>query len=264
MRDSTANGEHVREQLAAYALGALDGPERAAVEAHLEQCAECRELARDESEAAQLLPEALAAASPLELPGPLKERVLQRLGDETGLPRREPASRRPWWWRPRAILGLATLAVAALFFAWDARLDEARSQEKELRARLAHLRGLQPVVLEVVDSRQTVRRVLLPPDERPESNAYGKVFTRTDLADVVAMANRLPQPPAGRAYQLWVTAAGRTRLAGVMTVDRRGFALLVFRADRKNPRYDDARVLLQPRGARRPSGAPYLVWNTES
>jgi hypothetical protein len=255
--------ERIRGLLAAYALGALDGDDRTTVESHLERCPACRELARENEEAVHALPSALAAASPVELPRSLKKRVVGQIGDGPAEPRPEPAARRRRW-RLRGALALATLAVGGLFIAWDARLEDARSQERELRARLAKLEGLQPIVLEVVDSRHTVKRVLLPPDERAESRAYGKVFTRTDLPDVVAMANRLPQPPAGQSYHLWATTAGRTRLVGVMPVDRQGFALLIFRADRDGPTYDDVRVLLQRKGARRPSGVPVLFWNATS
>jgi hypothetical protein len=255
--------EQIRGQLAAYALGALDDEELAAVEAHLETCADCRELVREYEQSVHTLPSALAAVSATELPRSLKERVVQGVGDDARLHGQSPPRTRRWL-RPAAALALATLAVAGLFVAWDARLEDARSQERELRARLAKLQGLQPIVLEVVDSRHTVRRVLLPPSERSESRAYGKVFTRTDLPDVVAMANRLPQPPAGQVYQLWATLAGRTRLIGRMPVDRHGFALLVFRAERPGARYDKVRVLLQRKGARRPSGRPVLVWTPES
>lgn len=258
------NCERIRELLAAHALGALDGDDLAAVERHLESCPACRELAREHQEAATVLPSALAAASPLELPGPLKDRVLEHIGAREREPHREPAALGRRWLRAGAAFALVTLAVAALFVAWDARLEDARSQERELRARLAKLEGLQPIVLEVVDSRNTVRRVLLPPDERSESRAYGKVFTRTDLPDVVAMANRLPPPRPGQAYQLWVTTGGRTRRVGVMPVDRQGFALLVFKADRPGPRYANVRVLRQRKGATRPSGTPVLIWDTGS
>jgi hypothetical protein len=255
--------ERIRGLLGAYAAGALEGDELAMVEAHLERCPACRELAREHEEAVHALPTALAAASPVELPAPLKERVVGRIGGEQGVRPREPTAQRRRW-RLRGALALATLAVAGLFIAWDARLEDARSQERELRARLAKLEGRQPIVLDVVDSRHTVKRVLLPPDERAESPAYGKVFTRTDVRDVVAMANRLPQPSAGQTYHLWATAAGRTRLVGVMPLDRQGFALLVFRADRPGPRYEDVRVLLQRKGARRPSGVSVLAWSASS
>jgi Anti-sigma-K factor rskA/Putative zinc-finger len=257
------NCERIRELLAAHALGALDGDELAAVEEHLERCPACRELARKQHEAAHALPSALAAASSLDLPSPLKRQVLDHIGAGERMPREPTASRRRWW-QAGAAFAAVTLVVATLFVAWDARLDDARSQERELRARLAKIEGLQPTVLEVVDSRHTVRRVLLPPDERSDSRAYGKVFTRTDLPDVVAMANRLPQPGAGQAYQLWVTTAGDRRLVGVMPLDRQGFALLVFKADRPGPRYANVQVLLQAKGATRPNGKPVLVWDTQS
>jgi hypothetical protein len=249
----------IRAQLEAYALGALDDDERDAVEAHLADCADCRLVAEQAADAASALPSALAAASPLELPPSLKGRVLARVERDGGAPQR-----RPWWRRPRAALALAALVLAALFVAWNARLEDARSEEKDLRARLALLQDLQPVVLEVIDSRQTVKRVLLPPENQPESRAYGKVFTRTDLSDVVTMVNRLPRPPEGRVYRLWLTAAGRTRSAGVMSVDEHGFALLVFKAAGKNPAYDDARVVLQPKDAKSPTGVTMVLWNMRS
>jgi Anti-sigma-K factor rskA/Putative zinc-finger len=258
------NCERIQELLGSYALGVLENGDLAKVEAHLERCPACREVAREHEEAVHALPSALAAASPVELPRTLRQRVLQQVANERGLPQHDPATKRQRGWWPRAAFAIATLTVAALFVAWDARLDDARSQERELRARLAKLQGLQPVVLEVVDSRHTVKHVLLPPEERSDSRAYGKVFTRTDLPDVVAMANRLQQPPPGQAYHLWATTDGRVRLIGVMPIDKHGFALLVFRAKQAARRYEEVRVLLQRRGARRPSGTPALVWSADT
>lgn len=255
---SDVNHSEIRAQLEAYALGALDDDERAAVEDHLADCADCRLMVERAVEAASALPTALAAASPLELPGSLKGRVLERVERDGGAPQRRR------WWRPRAALALATLVLVALFVAWNARLEDARSEEKDLRARLSRLQDVQPVVLEVIDSPQTVKRVLLPPENQPESRAYGKVFTRTDLSDVVTMVNRLPRPPEGRVYRLWLTTAGRTRPAGVMSIDEHGFALLVFKAAGKNPAYDDARVVLQPKDAKSPTGVTMVFWNTRS
>jgi anti-sigma factor RsiW len=68
--------QRTRELLEAYALGALDEDERREVEAHLEECDECAQLARELAEVAHRLPLALAAASPLRPPASLKERVL--------------------------------------------------------------------------------------------------------------------------------------------------------------------------------------------
>jgi Anti-sigma-K factor rskA/Putative zinc-finger len=244
--------QRTRETLEAYALGALEDDERAAVDRHLQTCADCRRQAAELIETAHKLPLAVGAASPLRPPGALKERLLAAVAPE------RPVARR-WWWRPSAALALVSLVLAALFAAWDARLDDALSQERDLRARLARLHVQQELVLEIVDSRETRKALLLPP-EGSDSRAYGKVFTRADMPQVVAMAARLPQPRGDRAYHLWLTSAGGTRLAGVLAVDSSGFGLILFEADRAGPVYAEARLIEQPKGSRRPSGEPVLRW----
>jgi hypothetical protein len=255
--------QRTREMLEAYALGALDDDERGAVERHLRTCADCRALAAELVETAHELPLAVGAVSPLRPPTALKARLLGEFAPDQPLGGRVAAARRRWWWRPRAALVLVSLVLAALFAAWDARLDDALSQERDLRARLAHLQVQQELVLEVVDSRETRKAMLLPP-EGSESRAYGKVFTRADMPHVVAMAARLPRPTRNRAYHLWLTSAGRTRLGGVIAVDSSGFGLILFEADRPGPVYDEARLILQPKGSKRPHGEPVLRWSEET
>jgi anti-sigma-K factor RskA len=246
--------QKTRELLEAYALGALEADERTAVERHLETCADCRALADELVDTAHKLPLALAAVSPLRPPAALKGRLLGQLAPAG---RAEP---RRWWWRPSAALALVSVVLAGLFAAWNARLDDALSQERDLRARLARLQVQQELVLEVVDSRETQKAVLVPPEGSAATRAYGKVFTRPDMAHVVAMAARLPQPRPDHAYHLWLTSAGRTRLAGVLPVDSSGFGLILFEADRAGPAYQEARLIEQPKGGRLPRGEPVLRW----
>lgn len=244
-----------RERLHAYALGALEEDEARRVEAHLVGCGECRRLATELEEAASLLPVALAQASPLRPPASLRDRLVAEAG------RRSRAPRRPWW-RPRAALGLAAVALAALLVTWNVRLENALSQQRSLRARIADLKGQQERILEVVDSRRTEKAFLAPP-EGSRSEAYGKLFTRSDLADVVVLSGRLAPARPDAAYHVWLTERGRTKLAGVLTVDRTGFGLLLFRAERAGPDYEAAQVVLQRRGSKQPSGRPALEWYSE-
>jgi hypothetical protein len=83
------------------------------------------------------------------------------------------------------------------------------------------------------------------------------------MAHVVAMAARLPQPRPGRAYHLWLTSAGRTRLGGVLAVDSSGFGLILLEADRAGPVYEEARLIEQPKGSKRPRGEPALRWRAK-
>jgi anti-sigma-K factor RskA len=270
--------EHSRatDLLEAHALGALDADERHAVERHLATCAECRHLAADLAATADLLPLALAAASSLRPPTDLKDRVLRAArGSAMVVPQPEASTppsatfaqplpglrivpgRAGRW---RAVAAAALLVVLALSLLWGARLSEALDQERALRASVAaHFSRQQEIVLEVVDAAEATRLILRSPD--PDSSAYGKLFTRPDLPHVVAMAARLPMPPQGQTYHLWLTSEGRTFLAGVLPVNDQGFGLLTFDADHDGPVYEAARLTLQAAGAEAPGGETVLAWS---
>jgi hypothetical protein len=96
-----------RESLGVYALGALEGPERAALEAHLEGCEECRDEASSLAGVARVLPLADPArlgAAP-EPPAALGRRISAGIAAE----RRSARRRR----RFRVGFGLAAAAAAA-------------------------------------------------------------------------------------------------------------------------------------------------------
>lgn len=249
------NCERIRESLEAYALGALDEGDRAEVERHLAGCPECRRIADELAEVAATLPHALAAASPLRPPEALARRVFDRVAHEAGGRGAHGSQRRAL--RP-GLVGLAAAVVVAVVvsLAWNARLSDALSKERSLRARIATLTDNQAIVLDVVDSRETVR-VFLGPPEGSTSSAYGKIFTRPDLPYVVVMANRLPQPPPGRAYRVWVTRAGHERALGSLALNADGFGLFVRRSAERS--YDSARVVLQPRESTTSAGRIVLL-----
>jgi hypothetical protein len=263
--------DEIRELLEAYALGALDVDEEESVESHLPECPDCRLLANEYIDAANMLPYALSLVSPFSLPSSVKGHLLQSLEaaspptpspsateKPSGAWRPIPAWRWPSLWRPRALATLAALILLALLVAWSVRLNVALSRERALRAEFASLVSQQEVVLEVVDSSKTLRVLLRPP--AGGSRAYGKLYTRPDMPHVVVMAARLSQPTPGQAYHLWLTSGSETRLAGVMAVNKGGFGLLVFDADQDGPVYEAARLTLQPEGTSAPSGDPVLLW----
>jgi hypothetical protein len=158
---------------------------------------------------------------------------------------------------------LSVLLVLAIIL--GAQLSLTLAESRALQIELSNLFDQQELVLEVVDSPHTVRRVMLAPEPRPDSPfpSYGKLFTRTDMPHVVAMVARLPQPPAGQAYHLWLSAGGQTKLAGVMSVNEQGFGLLVFDANHDGPTYESAQLTLQPVGDATPASDPILVWQAD-
>ena len=73
------NCSHVEEALPAYALGALEPPDRQAIEEHLDECPYCPSLAREYLEAATTLAAAPHATPPPQLRDQILARIRQRL-----------------------------------------------------------------------------------------------------------------------------------------------------------------------------------------
>lgn len=179
-----------------------------------------------------------------------------------------PAGRRSisLWRRPPAWAGLAAAVLLIASLTWGARLSEALDRERALRETVAGFYSeQQAIVFDVVDSDETTKRLLLPPEGSDfPTRPYGKVFTRAEMTHVVAMANRLPESPEGQSYHLWVTLDGRPHLAGVLDPNDAGFAVLVFDADRPDPAYSAAWITLQPTSASEPGGTMIIAWGADS
>jgi Putative zinc-finger len=248
--------DQTREFLEEYVLGTLEPSTRAEVEHHLSGCADCQNAAADLEAVAHRLTDALASASALQPPPALRDRVFAAVDAPETATARRPSSR----WRRGVAIALAA-ALPALALGWAAGFQHASARESSRRNELARMLGVEEIVLEVVDSRETIKAFLRSTRETgPFGRSYGKLYTRRDLPDVVAFAARLPEPPDDLAYHLWLTTGGgRNELAGVLTI-REGFGLVVFKARRPGPRYDAAFLTLQEKNGRFPRGTRVLAW----
>jgi hypothetical protein len=107
--------DHVRTELGAYVLGALEPAEADSVREHLERCSEC---AREHASIAQL-PQLLTLAEPIESAPPVapavEERVLDAIAFERGRksPRRGLRRLLPLL-RPRIAIPVAALVAVAI------------------------------------------------------------------------------------------------------------------------------------------------------
>jgi len=268
------NCDEIRELLEDYVVGDLDAATQHQVEAHLTGCVECAAIAAAYAEALAMLPDALAAASPHALPAHLRDRILSRLS----APAPQPAAQTPVnnsglasgpLLPPRVtvpnrqVRRLRLALIAAIFLlvllaAWSVRLTTVLAREGALRAEFSGLVDRQEIVLEVIDSPHTVRRVLRPPAS-VDSTAYGKVFTRDDMVHVVAMAARLPVARSGQAYHLWLEQPDGVTWAGTLNTNVEGFGLIIYDADRIDPPITAAYVTLQA-GHDTPALPPVLIW----
>lgn len=192
-----------------YALGALDGEEKQAFEAHVRSCARCaEELAAARQRVALLGLAAGPAAAP---PARVKEQLMQRVRAERTQRARTaapaiPTRRRSWWLTPAltaATLFFATLAGwfwmrdaqdAAQIEALETQLATTQAQSRDV-ARAAeetdHLLGMPG----------TVRVALAPMPGMPAGRAGVLYNARMGVA---LCAGELPPAPKGKSYQLWL------------------------------------------------------------
>ena len=195
-----AQDEHslFRENLPAYALGALDAPEARALEAHLQTCESCQtELAEY-----RLLSDSLLTALPPRQPSPELRKRLQRQ-----LPSAEKARRPRFAWSlGQWVMGgaLALLVVMSLF------------SFTQMRA----IQNQQASLLQQIKTNQFALSMLAYPGTRSlpivAADFSGSVLVDTDHNTAAVITWRLPELPADQTYQVWLIEPNGHRVsAGV-------------------------------------------------
>jgi anti-sigma-K factor RskA len=212
----------------AYALGALDPPERAALEAHLATgCAECAKAVAEArwlvSQLAYLAPEASTSDM-------LKGRLMQTVRSEAKLARPVSATAAttgsagiPYW----LSAGIAALLLLTFYFAWDAhRLKEELRAANELNQRNEQM-------VASAQSESAVTQQKLAAMEEQMAKMHRETAILTDPASVKIMlaaqkiqaphmvavwhakygivltGQKVPMPSGNRVLQLWLIPKAR-------------------------------------------------------
>jgi Putative zinc-finger len=212
--------DHVRPDLGAYVLGALEPEEEAAVREHLTTCSEC---AAEHASVAGL-PRLLALAAPMGDDGPpapapaVEERVLDAIAGER--PRRAPRRRRlP---RPRVLVPAAA-ALAAVVVAVVIAVGGGDERAPGFEV------ALQPVGGETASGRA--------------------LLTSADAGIKMRLWVRgLPRDP-GIVYEVQCDAPGWTASAGTFRADSRGRAYVVLNTAARRGEYDAIRVVRRTRSS---------------
>jgi len=225
--------EQFAEDLALYALNALEGDERATLEKHLTTCSACRlELEQLRSDGALL---ALSTMGP-KPPARARQRLLDAVAKEAGPTSRAQsaremghpsvAPRRSWW----GALGWAATAAVILFAASLWKENSALTRDLATWRSVAsqeqlELENVQKVARAITDpevERFTVVAMKTPPQPQ------GKAFYLRNRSSLVFVANNMPSLPPHKAYELWlVPAQGVPVAAGVFKPDAHGSATVV-------------------------------------
>lgn len=230
---------HPRDDLAAFALGALDSEEERAVRSHLEQCAACTTEVRAFEAAAW----ALAETAERDAPASMRAAIVARARRELPAPRGRDrlavlvdVLRRPV---PLAVpVALAVLLALALAGYATARRDTDR-----YAAALSGVVGARVVTLAPTGEFPGVRGSLVIP-------ANG---------DAPYLVLDLPAAPSAKTWEAWVIR-GETPVAAGIT-DERGVTTLVLTAPLGSG--DTVAVTLEPSGGvERVTGRPVLAGKT--
>jgi anti-sigma-K factor RskA len=218
--------ESVQELLTGHALGELSTAEQQQVEAHLTECDACRNDARELALAFQAVG---FAATPVAPPARLRARVLDEIGGRSA----RTVSRRPL---PLAWLGLAAMVILALGSALivsrqrAARLgDDVRSADAaraELERQIAATSQQADRAISILTAPDMQRIDLQGVDRSPNAVARAYWSPRQGL---LIVADRLPAPPPGRAYQVWLIGGGAPGpiSAGMIEAARPGRGMLI-------------------------------------
>ncbi len=255
------------DDLALYALEALDGPERHALEKHLETCGSCRrelELLRGDT---SLL--ALTTAGP-KPPARSRQRLMAAIANEPRLPANAGASatsgRSHSWWPSLGWIAAAALVILSIGLL---------RQNSTLRKDFASVQsGLQTQLddqgRKLQDANETVATLLDPEATRIELVAAGnkpqprgKAIYQRRSRNLIFFASNLPPLPAEKIYELWLFPAngGAPIAAGLFKPDARGGATVVNPPLPQGVEAKNFAVTLEPESGSHeaPRGTPVIV-----
>src|SRR5262249_45562537 len=223
-----AGHEQFGEDLALYALNALEGEDRRKVEDHLASCRECRlELEQLRGDGALL---ALSTTGPRP-PQRAKKRLMDAIAAESPTSRAQTARevghpRHSWWgWLGWAATAAVIVVAAALWKENRGLRDEAGILRRVTSQQASHLDELRRVAAPIIEPEaQGVPLVAMKTPPQPQ----GKAFYLRNRSSLVFVANNMPVLPAQKAYELWlIPKEGAPIPAGVFKPDARGSATVV-------------------------------------
>ena len=243
---------------AGYALGTLDGDDRAVFETHLtEGCAECTATLRDAEETlAALAREAVPVVPPASVKRSLMARAAAGQARRASPVQAAVRAPRPRWfpW----VAGAVAAALAAFFTGGfvAARYEgeigriarETNALRERLRAQETALRTELTAANRVVELlRDPATRVLTLRGAGPAPEAAGRLVWNAAAGGHLYVVSLVPLP-ADKTYELWTISGGTPRPAGLLAVDAKGTGSVRVEPVPEGPPVDVFAVTIEPAG----------------
>jgi anti-sigma-K factor RskA len=266
--DELMNGHpQFAEDFELYTLGVLDGDDKAAFEAHLAVCAECRRELEGARSRASLLGLAAVQASPRP---EVREQVLDRfrVDRRAKQPLQAPTAaryRRSPWTPLWAAAAVVLLVAAAWLERENRRLEAGLAQLQATHVQLeASSRELEEesaraqAALDVLTAPETIQVELAPVAARPVP--HGKAFYNASKG-LLFYAADLPALAAGHTYELWlIPSEGAPIDAGLFNADLRGNGEVILPALPRGLTAKAFAVTIEPAGGvPAPTGPKVLI-----
>lgn len=207
--------ERQRDDLAGYALDAIDADGVARIEAHLPGCPECQQALQEYRGVLELLPLGL----PVTQPAATSRATLISRTRIAHSASRAGSRTRTWGW-PGARVAVAGIAAALVIVVGAVVWRQSLEQEQRDDASLVALIRNNPA---------SIAMPMSGAEAAPD--ATGNLFIEPGETEAALVANSLPQPRQGHQFQFWFIRPDDTRISGgVFDVDRTGGAVALLSA----------------------------------
>ena len=228
----------IADQLEAYLLGGLTEHEIRDVEAHLQNCVAC---ARDVNELRKVLTGIGESVPPITPPPSVRERVLAAVATESQEPARpgrrvgvvEQPRGRLWGFVPLAAAAVLILAIGSFALVSEQsrrdlvdEVSRVRASNDELLKRVQLYAGQTDLALSILTAGD-MREIPLTGSEGMAATAARAYWSPG--RGLLFVADRLPAPPPGRIYQVWIIEKGTTQpvSAGLLGEEPGGRGMLI-------------------------------------
>ena len=252
------NDPHPNDLLGAYALHALEQVEETQVEAHLEECLDCRQAVSRLQEVAAHLGQSVASSTPAPS---LQSRIME------ALPRTKPpafptikAATAFGFGRRLSRLLMPAAAVLVLFLAVSlvfnvrlaSRIDQLEMESVSVSARLFNFSTENEQLMEALRQQKVSSYLLANPSNEPmlleppqgADESQGVFLVADDGRHGILMVAGMRETAPGTSYQVWLLRPGEGLPIGQVEVDSTGWGTKYLDIPKPLFRFD--RVELRP------------------
>ena len=197
---SKKNDGHYRDDLAAYAFGALDKVDANALEKHLKKCPECRAELAAFTEISEGL---LLATPPKSPPASLKRKIASQL----------PAPKKSFFGDFSAQLQNLSFFQAATAAAFVFLIGMSLFSTAQVR----QLQQQQALLTHYMEVEQSAVAMLAYPNTETilvSEGIAGSLLINRERNTAVLFTWHMPEAPAGKQYQIWLITENEERVSG--------------------------------------------------